>query len=444
MPILKAARLEGLFGGPIDDSLTYAQVKGLIPNVGEAPDLDFKRDLYASTDSGRKSLCSDIAALANANGGVLILGMDEDAQGRARADTGVSIADSEKSRIWQTVLDTVRPKPVFGIVPVEDPRREGTGFLVIWVARSADPPHALVMPNKALLYPRRIGTQTVHLSEIDVADSYRARFIGYTDRLTQAKQIESDFVTRLNPTQAFVVVTLVPDLLGTFTIDTAAFQAFERSNVGHTFGAFGIRTRSFNKSTVRHRRLVGMASWEPGKPYSRGACELHQDGSGVFATDVQSHPRNGEVIPEVLIDNQSLVLGVATAIQYLALHAQDRAGTSGLASLRATIVGGEGSGSILVSSVGWPNERVGYGTATTAPEADALADIDELRAGGRGLVSATYRLASGLFQEFGEPEAPLVTPSGDIRLPYWHHSGHDSIRTWATAVGVQTLSETIN
>ena len=40
MPTLRSRRLESLFGGPIDETLTFKQVMGLIPNAGESPDLE--------------------------------------------------------------------------------------------------------------------------------------------------------------------------------------------------------------------------------------------------------------------------------------------------------------------------------------------------------------------------------------------------------------------
>ena len=111
MPALRNRRLEQLLGGLIDEKLTYQQVTNFIPDVAEAPDLDYKRDQYTSSDKDKKSLSCDVAALANANGGVLIVGMDEDEQGRAAKDTGVSISDGEQRRILQTIVGNVQPTP---------------------------------------------------------------------------------------------------------------------------------------------------------------------------------------------------------------------------------------------------------------------------------------------------------------------------------------------
>ncbi|NES14605.1 MULTISPECIES: helix-turn-helix domain-containing protein [Micromonospora] len=448
MPTLRNRRLEQLLGGPIDETLTYAQVKGLIPDTTEGPDLDFKRDTYTSSDRDRKALCGDVGALANANGGILILGMDEDNQGRAANDTGVTISDDERRRLRQTVVANVHPTPTFDIIPVEDPDRPGTGFLIIWIAQSATAPHAYVNQNKSLLYPKRIGTETIWLSEAEVAEAYRARFAGFTDRIEETARIEADFLQRLSTDEMFLVVTLVPDLPGSFTIDTAALNAFQLSNANQRPAAFGIPVPSFARSTVRRRCLVGTASYEPNKPYSRGACELHENGTGVFAEAVDRRMSGDQDGRYDLVDAPSLTVGVGAALGFLARHARDRAAAGGLATVRATIwpvtpiyLGEQRLPVKLVSSVGDPNEELGTHVLTEPPVADAVADIDDLCADGPGLVAATYRLASDLYQAFGAPEVPALTPDGAIRLSYWYRPQQAHIVAWAEEAGVEVLRQ---
>ncbi|MDG4796898.1 ATP-binding protein [Micromonospora sp. WMMD1082] len=442
MPTLRNCRLEQLLGGPIDESLTYKQVTGLIPGTAEGPDLDFKRDTYGSRDKDRKALCGDVGGLANANGGLLILGMAEDSQGRATKDEGVDISDAERLRLHQTVVANVQPTPTFDIIPVEDPDRPGTGFLIIWVARTATAPHAYIQ-NNSLLYPRRIGTQTVWLSEALVAEAYRARFVGLTNRIEEAARLEADFASRHAADELLVVVTLVPDVPGGFTVDTAALRAFELSNASHTAGAFGNPVRRFTRSTVRHRRLVGVGTFKPSTPYSRGACELHENGGGTFSTAVGSTVSGNEDPSARLVDTQWLTLGVGAGLQFLAHHARDRAAAGGLATVRATIWPISNRPIALVSNVGWPNEQIGSDTIIEQPYADTVADIDDLCAGDRGLVATTHRLTSELFQAFGAPEVAQVTAEGAIRIRHWHRSSQAAITRWAEESGVQVLTETL-
>ncbi|WFE52992.1 ATP-binding protein [Micromonospora sp. WMMD1155] len=437
MPTLRNRRLEQLLGGPIDGTLTYQQVKGLIPAAAESPDLDFKRDTYSSRDKDRKELCGDVGGLANANGGLIVLGMEEDDQGRAKKDVGVDISDSERLRLHQTVVANIQPTPTFDIIAVEDPERAGIGFLVIWVARTATAPHAY-MQNNSLLYPKRIGTQRIWLSEALVAEAYRARFAGFADRTDEAARVEAALTASLSQDETFVVVTLVPDMPGAFTIDTAALRAFELSNLNTTHSAFGIGVRHFIRSTVRRRRLVAMTKYEPNKLISRGACELHGNGSGVFASGVDSTPSGFGDVTARLVDDQWLTLGIAAGLQFLARHARDRAAAGGLATVRAAIT--PNAPTAIADTLGFPADRIG-GEIASGAWADTVAEIDDLCADGPGLVAATHRLASELFQAFGAPEVGQVTADGGIRLPYWHQQIRPTVTSWAQAAGVEVLTQ---
>ncbi|RQX13359.1 hypothetical protein DDE19_25805 [Micromonospora ureilytica] len=447
MPTLRNRRLEQLLGGPIDETLTYQQVKGLIPDTTEGPDLDFKRDTYGGRDKDRKELCGDVGGLANANGGLLILGMEEDDQGRARKDVGVDISDAERLRLHQTVVANVQPTPTFDIIPVEDPDRPGTGFLVISVARTATGPHAYVQ-NNSLLYPKRIGTQRVWLSEAEVAEAYRARFAGFADRIDTAARIERDFTTRLDGNQTWLVATLVPDMPGAFRIDTSTLNAFQRDIVDRSIAGVGIPLSQFGRAGVRHRRLVGTGNYEPDKLYSRLACELHEDGSGAIAAYLDGrHPRPDydNTPPRSRINDEDLVATIAAALRFLAVHARDRAAVAGLATLRVTIY------PVTLNLPAYLMHHRRYGldrdlgthAVLEPPVADAVADIDELTAEGRGLLAVTYRLATGLVQEFGRAEALQLTADGNLRRLYWQHQAQNIVKQYAGQHDVDVVDDQV-
>lgn len=77
----------------------------------ETPTLEFKRQPYASDDRGRKEFASDVASLANAHGGILLIGIDEDEDGRAREIVPLAgNEDGEKQRIDQWLARQVIPR----------------------------------------------------------------------------------------------------------------------------------------------------------------------------------------------------------------------------------------------------------------------------------------------------------------------------------------------
>src|SRR5687767_6600164 len=82
------------------DAITESDLRALITNnVREHVALEFKREPYGNSDGDRRKLLRAVAALANAEGGALIIGMDEDEKGAARELVPVPNPDLEHGRI---------------------------------------------------------------------------------------------------------------------------------------------------------------------------------------------------------------------------------------------------------------------------------------------------------------------------------------------------------
>ncbi|KOX14560.1 hypothetical protein ADK67_42180 [Saccharothrix sp. NRRL B-16348] len=79
--------------------------------MGEDFDLDFKSALYGSADKAKRDLSTDVAALANTAGGLIVLGMDEDEQARATGPTDMPVSDAEVNRMLQVVASGTAPLP---------------------------------------------------------------------------------------------------------------------------------------------------------------------------------------------------------------------------------------------------------------------------------------------------------------------------------------------
>ncbi len=188
---LRSARLEALLGSPLE-LVQHADLMALISNqVPEAFDLDFKSEMYGPTDKDRRDAATDVAALANTAGGLLVLGIEEDDQARATAAPGLELSEADERRIRQIVGSQVVPMPVLDVLRVEDPDRPGYGLVLIAVPRSPLAPHAVVV-NDGLRYPRRNGATTRYLSEPEVADAYRERFARPRRQADRAREIEAD------------------------------------------------------------------------------------------------------------------------------------------------------------------------------------------------------------------------------------------------------------
>jgi hypothetical protein len=147
-------------------------------------------------------------------------------------------------------------------------------------------------------------------------------------------------------------------------------------------------------------------------------CALHRTGAGAFAASLGPRPADQSVTK---VADQFLTTGVIGGLRFLATHARDRAAAGGSASLRATIVPITEDRPAQLSQINSSfQDRLGLRSTTSAPVAEAVADLDELAEGGSAHLSAAYALSTGLTQEFGHPEVQQLTHEGKLRLQYWH------------------------
>jgi hypothetical protein len=447
MVALRSARLEALLGSRLE-VIQHADLMTLMSNqVPEAFDLDFKSKMYGPTDKDRRDAATDVAALANTAGGLLVLGIEEDDQARATAAPGLELSEVDERRIRQIVGSQVVPMPVIDVLRVEDPDRSGHGLVLIAVPRSPLAPHAVVV-NDGLRYPRRNGATTRYLSEPEVADAYRERFAGPRRQADRASEVETDALSRLSTTedQAWIVVSLVPDLAGSLVINQAVLSAARDELVGRQplIMPAGLGWR---RVSIGRRRILADGSLDNSRRTRFLSADLHYDGAGAFAAFVLGR-RLSQVAPSTdepearQIDDEMVVNGILSGLRFLARHARDRTAAGGNALIRAQLypVGGQqplrltynrgfgdSLGDRIMTDAGAPPERV--------------APLDALAADGPDLVTAAYLLATDVFQEFGWAEAAQFTNDGTVRLRYWGQEWQAPVTQWAATAGIATTQE---
>jgi|SRR5450759_59619 len=152
----------------------------------ESGTLDFKRILPGTSDKDKHEFLKDVCAFANAEGGDLVYGIDEDG-GVAKAIVPIAseTADSVRRRLGQ-VLDA-------GL----EPRIQGIGFhevnvtngyvLVVRVPSSFDGPHRYLF-NSHSKFVMRNGTHTSELS----FDQLRSAFDRTATLADRARRFRDD------------------------------------------------------------------------------------------------------------------------------------------------------------------------------------------------------------------------------------------------------------
>jgi hypothetical protein len=421
--------------------------------VPEAFDLDFKSEMYAPTERGRKDAATDVAALANTAGGLLILGIEEDRQARAINAPGLALSEEDERRIRQIVGSQVVPMPQIDVLRVEDPSHPGYGLMLIAVPRSPLAPHAVVV-NDGLRYPKRNGATTRYLSEPEVADAYRQRFALFKGQADRANEVESEAVDRLATTedQAWILVSLVPELAGDMLINQATLGAARSEMQGRQPLMMPVGL-SWRRVSIGRRRILADGNMDSSRRARYLSADLHYDGAGTFASFVlggrpsQGAPNTaGPVARQV--NDEMVVNGILSGLRFLARHARDRAAAGGNALIRARLypVGdqqplelaydrgpargfGDSLGDKIITEVGSTLERA--------------APLDALATDGPDLLTAAYLLATDVFQEFGYAEAAQLTDDGRVRLRYWRQEWQPLMEQWATEAGVTTTQETL-
>ncbi len=450
MVSLRSRRLETLLGARIED-VTFAQVSDLVSNqVVEAYDLDFKAQLYGRTDSDKRDLATDVAALANTAGGLIVIGIDEDDQARAAAVSTVPLSDTETARMQQIVASLTAPLPDFDIVAVEDRANSGTGFLLIAVPPSQRQPHAVIV-NQGLRFPRRNGSTTRYLSESEVATAYRDRFAAVGAQFARAEEVEQHLLVRLVTDHLpWIVVSLVPDLAGDFIIDAAALNTF-RDGLINTDPLLIPAGIAWQRVRVGRRRLVADGTIGEGEAARWVAAELHQDGSGAFAVVVPDLNQTQGPLSDPgrvrRIEDESAVIAVMSGLHLLARHARDRAAAGGNALLRVQIFPISAESQVqLGHQRGFANMGGTLGTQTLAeplPASEYVASLDSITDVGPEIAAAACLLFTDFAQAFGYPEVLQLTRDGQFRRKYWSEPRQQAIQAWAAAGKVAVIDDTL-
>ena len=144
---------------PIDksdfDSVTEQDLQVLVEaQVPEGRRLDFKLTQYGTTDSEKRELLKDVSALANTQGGHLIIGVREK-EGIATEVVGVSDIDpdAEIQRVEQIIRSGLDP-PVLGIRTKAVRLPNGENVIIIRIPRSFNPPHRVAAQGSNRFYVR--------------------------------------------------------------------------------------------------------------------------------------------------------------------------------------------------------------------------------------------------------------------------------------------------
>lgn len=488
---LRFARVEQVLGltGSIEDADDSTLLRGLEllmeRSVVEADDLDFKaawwsveRSKHPAQD-GRHELAKDCVAMANAGGGVLIVGVGEDGAARAVALMPLDGEPGEEQLI-QILTDRVTPALVG--VRVRTVRSSGDShgvagyFALVLVPPSSLAPHCVRRPNEpGLLYPVRRGRTTAYLSETEVATRYRDRFQLARTQVERVRDVLEQGESKLDrtPGRLWVSVAVLP-----------ADAVAERMS-GRLVERITATDASLESTTLRrflvpfgHRRY-------PAAQLGRVVVTDHPERERSRAERLEVHLRDGAVFTamavvgdavddRVLVVDQVMVeMTVLTVLERAIAHVP-RGGGAGDALIAARLLLSElpaerpdPTNPYRVAAprspafgnywmpvrVGWTHEwRVGQSAnellaaarSDDTPPIEIETPLDPASDHAGGLVSAAAGLASELLTADRVHDLAFLYHDGRVAAVGFALPGRDprqvqqQLTTWATSRGIGT------
>jgi hypothetical protein len=429
--VLRSQRLEALLGASLDQ-LAESTIAGLVTEqVPEDADLDYKSVLYGNKDSDKRDLAGDVAAMANAAGGILILGIEEDEHARAVAAPGIVLSDAEVRRMTQVVAGLTVPMPQFDIFSVPSAASPDHGWYVIVVARSPLAPHAVTV-NEGLRYPVRNGTTTRYLTEPEVAAAYRRRALGDRDLTERLDAVARTGKTSLDPAIPWIYMTATPELRGDMQMTREVYEAFRARHQSRS-SIFDHNLHFMKFGVGRHRWSThGGTDWGDGSA-KYVAMDLHADGSLFFARqlwDIRNSSATADVID--VISDEAIVATVVEGLVRFGRHVHESA-AGGQAAIVATLSAAH-ERQITIGN----GRSFGFGqSASTVVEGqDVTSSVvysaaDDLAIPGSGLMQTAGLLANELGQSFGIVDLGLINESGGLLAGNWFGGAQSSVVVWA-------------
>jgi len=153
---------------PISKETLEALIVSAIP---EGQTLDYKRTINVETAKAKLEFCADVAAFANASGGEIIFGMEEDGDGKAKAFKPlIDFAQDRTERQLRQILNAHVDPAIRGLVFEVVELSSGNPVLVLRIPRSWNRPHSIL--GDAPAFPIREGAQKRNLRVRELREAF--------------------------------------------------------------------------------------------------------------------------------------------------------------------------------------------------------------------------------------------------------------------------------
>lgn len=441
--------LESVLGCPAAD-ITWDVVRSLVERqVAENLCLDYKSTLYGPK-SKADELAKDVAAFANASGGLLILGVSEDNQARASGIPGVELADPERLRMIDATLRVAPLVPDLTLGELSNPDNPTCGVYLILVPASAQAPHAAQHETR-FSWPVREDRKTRWMREPELASRYRDRFLGRAAQDARLETVAEEGLRALNDgTAGWLTLALTPAKAGRLPTDRDLCRAWRQEQSGSS--PWGHVLLAGDVAIGRRRAILSDQVPFTGRSLDHH-FELHEDGSGFAAILIPgTRPADGpgQELPTsaTWVDIDDVSIWSAGLLDILVRHAT-HAGASGEFEARAQIVGGHYRGDrsaplskivvepFNIKGANFGTRRVPASRSLFEPTALRVTVWPGVAGSPRDLIASAADIATGLISEFGAvPSVPLLRADGTVSKDSPKSPKVGSFRDWAELQGI--------
>jgi len=419
------------------DSLDEAVFNDLVSSsVVEYQRLEYKSQLPGTSQDERREIARDIAAIANGGGGVLVIGIEDDASDAADQITPVPLG-SEITRLNQICNSLIEP---YLHIHIHDVGIGGgpNGIIVIEIPSSQRRPFAVVEGSR-LGYYRRTGRNRHPLTEAEVSQMYQARGTRLESASARLNALVARVPERLGadpPPAIYVAIAPLETYERLFRPDRETLAAIRALNTPPVFGTTGVGDVLLSDLRPGFKRVDLAHGYQEDAIQTYGWSEFHDDGAflGVIVGREDLQRGHGDLQAERqatpgFYDTRLTCELVARLAAYGLLAVQfdvhgEIAITAGIADagLPATI------------TTGPERWEANHTQIVTAPVQTSLsADVEDLVLL-QGVLEVGAPLLDDLLTAFGWPQCHQLDRDGTIRLGFWGGSWSHQVEDWAQSM----------
>jgi hypothetical protein len=422
--------------------LTPAHLRTLCDlRIPEDADLDFKsEDSYTTSgQDGLDELAKDVTALANARGGLIIIGITEDSQGCAESLSEVVVSDKKIGQMYNGLRARVVPYlPDIWISNLETAPGSGKGCVLIAVPGSALAPHAVRMTSRPQYsFARRVGRTTAWLEESEIAALYRDRFRlaeEHRDKVAKVLALGSEWTRRdgsAATARIWLELALAPSVPAERFVDPA-----------HIRGLSGFFSEQSKPGALPHPLFRDFEGQRP--EVLRGRLRLRPRMS---STAIEGYA-DGRVYLRAEVGLPPITLASAPVLNFTCmeywlltlLHAAAKysewTGAYGDVDVLAALIG---PGLIVPSTTpvgaGYVSHSEARERTDTSP-VHATSTLDALASNAAQIQACAHRISSDLLADFGHVETTMLMADGKILSDRLDSEARKNIERWMGEAGL--------